>query len=126
MTPTEDHNADRMTSSKEYKPGTCCIASAKILEESCRAVASSNAPKRHKALQPFFSLSHCNSVQICQNVYVKILIALSCQCVTFCCVILGCLETCCYRCGDTLISYDDTHTQLYRGGGVNGAGINPG
>ena len=105
MTPTEDHNADRMTSTKEYKPRTCCIASVKILEESCR----------HKALQPFFPLSHCNSVQICQNVYVRILIALSCQCVMFCCVILGCLETCCYRCGDTLISYDDTHTQ---GGGV--------
>ena len=63
---------------------------------------------RYKSADKFIVFMH----------YVRILIALSCQCVMFCCVILGCLETCCYRCGDTLISYDDTHTQLYRGGGV--------
>ena len=53
--PIEDHYANRMTSTKEYKPRTCCVASVKILEESCRAVAGSNAPKRHKALQTFLS-----------------------------------------------------------------------
>ena len=61
---------------------------------------------RYKSADKFIVFMH----------YVKILITLSCQCVMFCCVILGCLETCCYRCGDTLISYDDTHTLLYRGG----------
>ena len=30
MTPTEDDYTDRTTSTKEYKPGTCCVASVKI------------------------------------------------------------------------------------------------
>ena len=48
-----------MTSSKEYKPGTCCVASIKILEESCKAVAGSNVskwPKSRFAKSLFLSL----------------------------------------------------------------------
>ena len=38
-----------------YEPGTCCLASVKILEESCRDVAGSNTPKGYKSLQAFLS-----------------------------------------------------------------------
>ena len=39
MKPTEDDYADETTSAKEYEPGTCCVASVKIFEGSCRAIA---------------------------------------------------------------------------------------
>ena len=48
-----------------YEPKKCCLASVKILEESCRAVAGSNAPKRHISLQRFLSslaLQGCQSI----------------------------------------------------------------
>ena len=45
VTPTEDDYVDRMTTTKEYGPGTCCVATVKTLGESCRAVDGSNAPR---------------------------------------------------------------------------------
>ena len=45
VTPTEDDYVDRMTTTKEYGPGTCCVATVKTLGESCRAVDDSNAPR---------------------------------------------------------------------------------
>ena len=44
VTPTEDDYVDRMTTTKEYGPGTCCVATVKTLGEGCRAVDGSNAP----------------------------------------------------------------------------------
>ena len=73
MTPTEDHYADRTTSTKECEPGTCCVTSVKSLEESCRALAGSNAPKRHKALQTFLSslaLQGCQT-RVCRGAEVS-------------------------------------------------------
>ena len=36
VTPTEDDYVDGTTSTKEYMPRTCCVATVKILGESCR------------------------------------------------------------------------------------------
>ena len=44
VTPTEDDYVDRMTTTKEYGPGTCCVATVKTLGEGCRAMDDSNAP----------------------------------------------------------------------------------
>ena len=35
VTPTEDNYADGTTSTKKYMPSTCCVATVKILGESC-------------------------------------------------------------------------------------------
>ena len=43
MATTEDDYADKMISTKEYEPRTCCISILKILGQCCRAVDSSNA-----------------------------------------------------------------------------------
>lgn len=45
VTPTEDDYTNGKTSTKEYEPGTCCIATVRILGEGCRAVDGSNARK---------------------------------------------------------------------------------
>ena len=52
VTPTEDNYGDKTTSTKEYEPGTCCVASVKSLEESCRALPGSNAPPCPKSRFP--------------------------------------------------------------------------
>ena len=45
MTPTEEHYANGTTCNKEYKPGTCCMATVIILGESCTTVNGINTPK---------------------------------------------------------------------------------
>ena len=47
--PTEDDYTNRTTSAKEYKPGTCGIATVKILGESSQIIDGSNAPKWRKS-----------------------------------------------------------------------------
>ena len=64
MKATEDDYTDGTTSSKEYKPRTCCIAYVIILGESCSAVVGSNPPKWSKSrfadcCERFFSRWHC-------------------------------------------------------------------
>ena len=49
VTPTEDDYTNGKTSTKDYKPGTCCIATVKILGENCRAMDGSNASKWSKS-----------------------------------------------------------------------------
>ena len=67
MTPTEDDCTNRMTSTKE-SPAPAVVVSMKILEESCRVVVGSNAPKWPKSrfanhCNCFFPLWHCRGVK---------------------------------------------------------------
>ena len=48
MTPTEDDYTKGKTSTKEHEAGACCMATAIIIGEDCRAVDGSNAPKWSK------------------------------------------------------------------------------
>ena len=94
MTPTEGDYADRRTSTKVSEAGVCCIAIVRILGKSCRAVDAPNQANR-RAVQ----YVHCgDSLNLTMRVasklivfmhYVRILIALPCLRVTFCCIILG-------------------------------------
>ena len=54
VTPTENNYTDAMASTKEYEPGTCCIATVKILGERWKAVDGSNSP-----LWPKSRLANC-------------------------------------------------------------------
>ena len=65
MTPTEDNYG--MTSTTEYKPGTCCAGTVKILGKSYRAMDDSNAPKCFQSRfancrNCFFPHGHCRGV----------------------------------------------------------------
>ena len=64
MTPTEEDYADGTTCNKEYKPGTCCMATVIILGESCTTVNGINAPKWSKSnfAQRFYPHGRCRGV----------------------------------------------------------------